>query len=92
MLENIYKLLYKIKENKVLNKLMNLSKIKENKVFDKLMNLSKSAPIDKKSTSKHNPENTESNEDFIGKPTIHEKQIMLEKLIIRQARRKIEHS
>ena len=77
MLENIYKLLYKIKQNKVVNKLMKLPK---------------SPPINRKSTPKHNSENNESNEDFIDKATIDKKQIMLEKLIIRQARRKIEHS
>ena len=92
MLENIYKLLYKIKDNNIVNKFKNnnpKSTPKHNKSASKH---NKSASKHNKPASKQKTENTKSDEDFIDKPTLGEQQKILEKLIIRQTRRKIEEN
>lgn len=79
MLENIYKMLYIIK-----NKNNTKSKSKFNNLVSKYIK-SKS-----KSKSKRTTENTNTNEDFINSSPITEQKKILEKIIIRQERRKIE--
>jgi hypothetical protein len=92
MLENIYKLLYKIKDNNIVNKFKNNNPTSASKHKKSESKHKKSESKHKKSASKHKTENTKSDEDFIDKPTLSEQQKILEKLIIRQTRRKIEQS
>ena len=91
MLENLYKLLYKIKNNNIVDKNNNkfISKYTKSKSrYTKFK--AKSRYTKFKAKSKHTPENTNIDEDLIDNSTIIEQQKILEKLIIRQARRKIE--